>query len=312
MVAVRQILPLTLFCFASISLAQSPEHLSLNNISKIEAAGLTKNISQWDDAYTGKYTGNNNVSLCTISDEPVCHSLKIPDKVGEVKEIVYGKFDPRHAASWLAFTDKSISFCVSKENQLEVKCAAVGLIKYRGIEIRFDKKSTGIPSLVFSSTTADKSYIKAISEKFLQRVYAAADSLDNSAENFSRSNVLRSDQPESPQTEEPLPEEGYVVEIWAPYINYSGGGGVVLVPIFLGDPPVMTSTPPDGVAPGDILNARDPVGMASCTAAYYRVYMTMVGSCNSLRFWNQTRVCLEKSINAYWNNLETECYAKYY
>jgi len=283
------------------------------DLQDIVISSVAQNPQPIIDRYTGQYSGNNVVALCLSGQESaICESVKIPEKVGKVTEIVFGNFSQKYDASWLAFTNEAVSFCVAEGRYLSVRCKSVGLINYNGVDITFDRKRTGIPSLVFSSTKVRKNYIQRVANSFLNRVYAAANELELSSDAMpTSSKCIKGNCEISIQRE--VDVEIPIVEITAPFPDSPfDGGGFVIVPVIFGDPLQVPDPLPSGVAPSDILKARDPVGMAACTAGYYRTWGIMVQGCVGLKNANRTRMCFEKAMAAYWYNLENECYAKYY
>jgi hypothetical protein len=241
----------------------------------------------------------------------------MPDEVGEVEQIVYGEIVGSPNA-WLTFSPAGIHLCV---NKAEVVCTAVSKSNLEGVQITYDTQSE-YPTVIYKAARGKGKTVSTVDLAFRQKVAAALVRLNANTkipQKPSTSAVLQKESScfddgcdQSPQIEDPGDSTVYVTAAWPEVSVIDGAVQFVTVSLSEGS----TETPdelPSGVSPSDILNARDPIGMAKCTADAYRTYQILFTGCFSrYRAPTLIKICTDESLQIYRDILKTECYPKYY
>ncbi|NHZ83787.1 hypothetical protein F2P44_31640 [Massilia sp. CCM 8695] len=259
------------------------------------------------------FTGDNTLTMCAMKAPSSCEQISMPVSVGDVKQIVYGHYNFQLPGSWLAFDAEKVSLCLYKKGSVIANCEEIGPVNYKGVTVTYETVD-GVPGLIFKHKQLPKEDSRGIIKEFEEKVFAAAKKLAKKNEpSASKDTALCKGESCTPTT---TIEPDMVVEITAPFPDNFFAGTVEMVTLSWGDgdgPPEVPDPMPDGVAPSDYLKARDPAGMVACTASYYKVYVTMATGCVTSNMGpTGMRICLERSLSAYYNNLKTECYDKYF
>lgn len=290
---------LSLTFLSSTAFAQ--EKIDANRLAKAEADRMA-----WKPV---TYKGNNQVEICDSSiSQSACRTIMLPKSLGAVNGIVYGasKDLPQ---SWLAFSNGQINLCV--EDSGSSKCTFVTREKIGNVKIAYDV-STQYSTVLYLSTPNNHAAVEKVARNFI-------DSIKTSVENIKTDNIQENkleceDCQLSPNLEDPGSIPTVYITAPFPAISIFDGGVQFITVSFTDDYAGLPNPMPDGVSPGDILNARDPVRMAACTAAWYRVYITMTMDCsrNIPANYSAWSSCMRKSMDAYANNVKDDCYKNYY
>lgn len=193
------------------------------------------------------------------------------------------------------------------------KCSFVTSTKIRDVTISFDR-STQYSGVIYLSKANNRAVVDEVAKVFHSLIESAAIELKTGKVSKEKTIAACADCDMTPNLEDPgdIPR----VYVTAPFPDVSIiDGATQFITIEISDEHAGLPDPlPDGVSPADILKARDPKGMASCTAAWYRVYITMTMDCS---YWlpgspSTWASCMRKSMDVYANNLRDDCYKNYY
>jgi hypothetical protein len=251
------------------------------------------------------------VQLCTAKKQGhECKTLKMPDEAGPITQIATDGYTPT-ANSWLTFGPENINLCVAAVRG--IRCTSVSPNRIGKIRVGYDEHSED-PSITFTAGTADATEVATADKLLRERIAVAASRLLSKEPATAAPCMGDSCKPRS--LEEPSDPGMPVVYITAPFPAISvvdGAVDMIAVGIVDGQTGNMPDPLPDGVAPSDYINARDPKRFTACVAAWYRVYVTMVQGCmGDFAYPTSVKRCIDKSFQAYVKNLREDCYPNYF
>jgi hypothetical protein len=257
----------------------------------------------------GQYLSDNQVRICTSKTDGKCSVVTMPDAVGKVSQIVYGEVAGNPNA-WLAFTEQKISLCAARKH---VVCTPVSGTNGKGVRISYDHDSE-YPTVIYRTKSENSKDVAKVDVAFRQLIAAALIRLESN-EALSKTDKCANENCEiTTQAEDPV--DGGIVYITAAFPDISViDGATQFIPVnFLdGSTEGGNSELPSGVAPSDIMNARNPAGMAKCTKDAMSTYLLLYTGCFSrYRTPTMIKMCADDSMAIYRDILRNECYPKYY